>query len=454
MTASTNSPSSISSRTMTEDNLTTESMERKLRKSVIRLRLMLGLVFVLSLAQVSRSFHDCPDNGSQEEGKACNCHHDFLITALTSNFSVNETESFQKNQSLSLISRNISTSPERSPIIPASDFDRNIYRRCQNVQSLLPRSRPTVVMSDAEQKLQVVGAPKGGATVTLQMMLRHWNKMDAAINYGERQWLHDYRRDVLVKEERHEVQRCRYVCSRGSDDDDDNDDDNNEDPWLCIKIVRSVVDRAISSYIHTLKFLSTRFPELVEVATQYNFSVQESSFEMYSEALRRRASQSRTHSIAEDHFMPQADRDCDREGVYHIPLEGLTQALNMLNQSHGTFLNASGLTSSHYISKTNDLYKTEATSHDNSTNAIRISQMPFSQLFDEHKKLRYSYDSFFDSTTVRALFCQLHCRDIRLYTKMCEQPIVQSHPDLQQVCAVEQQRIDRICDTDKDAPSK
>ena len=145
--------------------------------------------------------------------------------------------------------------------------------------SLRGLMRPEVQMADHSRRLFLLAAPKGGATVAAQLMLRQLDLLDTAKEYNP--WIHKYRKQVFLHQPDHEPIDCQETCHTQG--------------WTCIKIVRSPVDRLISSFIHVMR-AKINFPELQQVATSYQTQVQASSFHMFIEALERRAADFRRSS--------------------------------------------------------------------------------------------------------------------------------------------------------------
>ena len=265
----------------------------------------------------------------------------------------------------------------------------------------------------------------GGATVSAQIMLRYLGLMEEALAYNP--WIHKYRWKVFAQKPGHRPVGCQTIDCES---------------WLCIKIVRSVVDRAVSSYIHTTKHAphnGVPFSILFKMARNSGIKPEESPFRLFLEALHRNAKTPKGYQDA--HYLPQADRNCDSApGMHLVPLEGLQESLDIIHQTRGIYLNASGLTSHHYISK-------PATS--NTTNLEpKASSLLYSDLFSSKGKFKFAYDDMFDTEEVKQLFCQVYCHDIALYAKLCRQPMVQSNALLTSVCERERQRIMAICQVD------
>mmetsp|Transcript_37168 Transcript_37168/g.77206 ORF Transcript_37168/g.77206 Transcript_37168/m.77206 type:complete len:503 (-) Transcript_37168:1761-3269(-) len=346
----------------------------------------------------------------------------------------------------------------------------------------------TVTLSDLQSKVLAVGAPKGGATITTQLMLKHWNLIDVALEYST--WVHDYRNE-MYKQKQFRPQKCKDVCGLAQ--------------WTCFKIIRSPFDRAVSSFIHTSRTeIFRKFPELLKLLKEKVSQQQSESggvaapsipkrqwgtlvtFELFIKALRMRQLKFR-RSPLDDHFLPQADDDCLIESsgarfVDHIPLEALEASLVVFNETRGIFLNSTDLTSHHYVVKgstsmdrTNAISgkdRPEKASNQLQHPSVDVSSIPSARLFvkgsngsaklgksaSPSAKLAFPYESFFVNTAVNAEFCALYCQDILLYANMCNQDMFQLPAEsdkpyhvnneievIQGICGRERKRIQLIC---------
>lgn len=260
-------------------------------------------------------------------------------------------------------------------------------------------------------------------------MMRHLGLMDNVKDTNNHFMIHRYRTKVLARQPGHRPVGCRETDCQS---------------WLCIKIVRSIVDRAISSYIHCTRFRKKiPFSTLETLAASRGINSSEASFELFLQSLHT-SIRSKVVGYSDPHYMLQADTQCDSvEGMNLIPLEALTESLDLINQTRGVYLNASGLVSAHYISKSSNEKGEPDQKHNKN-----VSNLPFSQLFSPDGKFQFTYDEMFDKPAIKKLFCEIYCHDIELYVQMCQQPTIQTNEALSQVCERERQRLLTICQVD------
>jgi len=318
-------------------------------------------------------------------------------------------------------------STEQLPGAPSS-----VRRVSMGGPSLKPTPLPTVRMVDHSEKLMVLGAPKGGATLATQLMLKHLDLMDAAMEYDP--WIHNYRYQVFIKQPEHQPVRCSSTCAV------------EEEWWICVKLVRSVLDRAVSSYIHTMvNAIKDRFPELSQVmkSNGNSSSVSDASFAEFVDALDLRAKGhckwffwcNYTKSWADDHFMPQSDDDCTIEGgVLHVPIEAVHESLRVIDEKWSVNLNATGLTSHHYrVGKAKD------EGSDGSNAALQdFSKRPFQRSIPP-------YQTFLQNPEVNKVLCRVYRSDLELYAKTCRQSWLLDNDHIQAVCLSERGRVRQVC---------
>ena len=248
--------------------------------------------------------------------------------------------------------------------------------------------------------------------------------MEEAIAYNS--WIHNYRIEVFAGQPNHHPARCDEYCGQPG--------------WTCVKIIRSIVDRAVSGYIHTLNYsISDKeyFPELHDISQEYGLKTgKNASFAVFLKAVRaRRADWKR--SLGDDHFLPQADMQCDNPSVLHIPLEALEEGFRLVNQTAGIYINATGFTSWHYVRKSEP--------PTTPTLIANIPHLPFSELYHSNRRLKFPYDAFFVDPVANSAFCELYCMDIQLYADMCQQPLLANNENIQKACHKERSRILDIC---------
>ncbi len=87
--------------------------------------------------------------------------------------------------------------------------------------------------------LVVSFSPKAGCTTVLKWFLQQNNLLEDAYAYSN--WVHDYREQILYKNDMYK-EECLKIFT------------NNPDAYYIIKVIRNPIDRAVSSYIHYLRW--------------------------------------------------------------------------------------------------------------------------------------------------------------------------------------------------------
>ena len=224
--------------------------------------------------------------------------------------------------------------------------------------------------------------------------------------------------------------------------------------WLCIQLVRSPLDRAISSYIHTLghpSVLSLRFAELGDACghdVPKNACKQNASFAEFARALGARA-RTRSRSAGDDHFMPQAfnlpNSSQGFPGVLRVPIEMMSEAdgtdcapLSALQPWRLSRAEAAMFGAKQPLS---DHYKVQAQATQG-----RSEYLPFHRVIAA--KPTPEYDSFWSNQ----LFCRnvvgcLYAADVALYTASCTDAVspLQQCAAYRRVCARELARLQSVC---------
>jgi hypothetical protein len=272
-----------------------------------------------------------------------------------------------------------------------------------------------VDLSDAHKKLRIMASPKGGATLATQIMFRKLGLMEKAIAYSPYSWIHEYRSKVFMKE--HPLVPCQQSC--GSD-------------WLCIKIVRSPLDRIVSSYIHVMLYKVLYFPELVATVKLTGKQTEDASFADFVNALVLRGEGKEARSFADNHFTPQSTLDACDDVVHLLPTESIEDGLSAIYNISGVALNATGMSSFHYIVKDKSLG--EKLEED-------LSHVPFLS----RGQVSAPYGAYLRNATLNAEICRLFCNDIALYAKACSSHLLRARSETQKVCSTERLRVLSIC---------
>ena len=109
---------------------------------------------------------------------------------------------------------------------------------------------PSASMRDAATKILIVSSPKAGATLAERIMLARLNLTGVAAAYRGKRNSSGY--PLLYAHEVFQKQR-----SAGRYPDANHLADCADPSWLCIALVRTPLDRAVSSYVHSLKYFAT-----------------------------------------------------------------------------------------------------------------------------------------------------------------------------------------------------
>ena len=284
-------------------------------------------------------------------------------------------------------------------------------------------------MRDAATKILIVSSPKAGATLAQRIMLARLNLTGVAAAYRGK---HDYSGYPLFYA--HEVfQKQR---SAGRYPDANHLADCADPSWLCIALVRTPLDRAVSSYVHSLKHFAN-------VGAWAGVSPN-ASFADFALDLDRRA-HDRGESRNDVHFMPQIS---PAPHVLSVPIEMLSEpdgyACPLLERLQGWRVaeleaEALGLRAGmpgHYI--------TQAASGSGS------EHWPWPRLHPLAKASRRrgfpSYDSFFSNKS----FCRhvvgcLYRDDLRTYHDACRGSRLRVCPAYRRACEAQLARLRDVC---------
>lgn len=152
---------------------------------------------------------------------------------------------------------------------------------------------------------------KAGCTTVLKWFLKHNGLLEEAMRHG--QWLHDYRPQRLFEEPGYE-QRCRRAVR--------------SDGVRVIKIIRDPAKRAVSAYLHYLRYASPHWIgtiQLTEWKNATDLGAQPGvSFEQFLQFV---LDLQRRRQPLEPHVRPQYDGVWDPHVDAYIPLEHLAPGL-------------------------------------------------------------------------------------------------------------------------------
>ena len=197
--------------------------------------------------------------------------------------------------------------------------------------------------SDNRTKLMVLSSPKAGITLSMRLMLARLNLTAAAAAHGRRSssgYPLSHTHQVFHKQPGRappSTLEDLRPCAPGGG-------------WLCIHLVRSPLDRAISSYIHTLDHAGHQRGTFAELGGACGRDVRwhsllgtsrklprecqrNASFAAFARALGARA-RTGARSGGDSHFMPQASLSPAADGrssegfpgVLRVPIEMMSEA--------------------------------------------------------------------------------------------------------------------------------
>ena len=294
--------------------------------------------------------------------------------------------------------------------------------RCRGVN-------PDTSMVDPTIKLLLMSSPKAGATLVQRLMLARLNLTGAAVRYKGHYpvW---YSHNVFMRAKgRLPTPGHLASCAPGTE-------------WLCVDVVRNPLDRAISSYIFTMRhwgFIASHFQELDGNA--------DASFAEFAAALARRARNKTSHSYADGHYMPQCvpttEAGALRPDILYVPVEMLTEpdgyACPMLDRVRGTGLAAAeaaarGGISGHYVKKA-------------ASSPPGSEHWSWTKVKKTHPKP--AYDSFWSNTA----FCRhvvgcLYRADVEAYVSACRAPALETCAAFRSACEVQLGRLRDVCGLD------
>ena len=315
---------------------------------------------------------------------------------------------------------------------------------CTPLQPHAAAVNKTYGAQDMSTRVMLLSTPKAGATLVLRLMFAHLNLTAEAIAYGNYTFYplaygHDNFGKQPGRTPPSSIESLR-VCESSR--------------WTCIAIVRSPMDRAVSSYIHSMNFfdgIGRHFGELREVACgkgnhngNHNWAppcLMNASFRTFVKALELRAHRG-TRSHADSHFMPQAIAGFSMPGVLMVPIESLPGAYSCppWDRVHPERL---ALLEPPAPLKHYKVHNESAVVND----PLDWEWPRLKAAVDAHATPPYS--SFFSNATFcrEAIGCTLR-RDLELYARMCSQPWIDTCAPSRAACDKEMQRWRNLCGID------
>ena len=175
---------------------------------------------------------------------------------------------------------------------PALNTSRSLTKKKYNVKH--PSCKPLAAgnpnlaasMRDSETGLVIWSSPKAGATLTERIVLARGNLTNEAMEYAR--YPLGYSHNVFSKERGRRPENFNPAEGKCA-----------AKKWSCFAIVRNPLDRAISSYMHVLKYFHRMGRSFKELGRRPNASFAEFVVALDSRAL------TGSRSRADDHFMPQ-----------------------------------------------------------------------------------------------------------------------------------------------------
>lgn len=291
-------------------------------------------------------------------------------------------------------------------------------------------------IADSTSKIMVIAEPKAGATLAMRLLLARLNLTSVAFDSGG--YPLKYTHEVFDKQPGRRPPQGMSDLQKCADD-----------SWLCVRIVRNPLDRAISSYIHAMKYavVSQQFHELKHACGKSAKDCQRNaSFFEFTRALLLRA-RNKKQSEYEDHYLPQAWKSDSiglTKGVLYVPIEifdnsgSVTRDFTPLAKLEPwRVAEQEKLTAmhNHYIQR-------------NVTVAAGSEHWDFGRVHDAIKTNRLpAYDSFWvgNKTLCREVVAGLYEADMHLYLSTCSQASLRQYAVYANACDKEMARLRDVC---------
>jgi len=296
---------------------------------------------------------------------------------------------------------------------------------------------------DLDTKRQLMSSPKAGATVITKIFFDTLGITQKANDYSLQKyhrvvagtlkpfpWIHDYEVDVFNFQPKHDVRHngCIRVCSKPG--------------FSCVKIIRSPLSRAVSSYVHTLKYLPDLDEHFHELEEYLGPDHGNASFVDFLAALKIKAAKSdakprdgkHSKNGMQDHFMPQFS-SCDRiVKPALVPIEFLGAGLAQFGNHTGKQFKYSKTDSksAHFIKKESGIYEDDVAEWKAYRFGDRMGHVP-------------EYKHFYKSKAVqRQVRCLFH-HDFQMYRRACSQTwLLTDCAECAETCAKEILRMDEF----------
>ncbi|MDQ3050325.1 MAG: sulfotransferase family protein [Bacteroidota bacterium] len=193
----------------------------------------------------------------------------------------------------------------------------------------IPAPVEITALIDTKNKIILDWSPKAGCTIMVKMFFRNMGLLEEALEYNS--WIHEYRMHVFSKV--HPITL----------------DDLKSSQFYKVKFVRNPFHRAVSSYLHTMKYPVMHEP-VKKALWRWNADISFKSFVNY-------LSKIDLHTCDPHYSLQKKDFETDFPKCFDeiIKIENLDHAIKELNTRKGFGFDLSGLTSSHHLEKNRDL---------------------------------------------------------------------------------------------------
>ena len=283
----------------------------------------------------------------------------------------------------------------------------------------------------SQRQLILLAAPKAGATVTSRLAIALAGKTQAAVAYGgyPLRYAHARLPSHLFFPGSF-FSKCRQIES-----------------WTCIHFLRNPMDRAVSSYLHTMKHDLFKYTvgRLGVMCGAGGASVQHclhnaSFFEFISTLQDVAATKG---ASLNPHWTPQFHPDISYSGVTLVPLESLPDGYEcpLLAKTEGQLL--AGREGNFSIPSLTNHYVL----HTDSKPSTATAFLDFTTLSKMRARGQVPpYDDFYkDKGFCRHILTCLYAGDLDAYVKMCGQAHVRACPSLNAACQRELVRLRDVC---------
>ena len=184
-------------------------------------------------------------------------------------------------------------------------------------------------LTDTSRKVIIDWSPKAGCTVLIKMFFRNMGLLDEALAYNS--WIHEYRMHVFSKEHPTELS------------------DLKNPEYYKIKFVRNPYHRAVSSYMHTMRY-EVMHPPVKKVLWRWNANISFKTFVNY-------LSKIDLHTCDPHYSLQKKWFENELPNCYNkiIKIENLNASIRELNEQKYFGFDLEGLSSNHHHIKNRSL---------------------------------------------------------------------------------------------------